>query len=98
MIAMVLAMGLSLLVGRNEAAVSLPPEAKALERHFYKKHNICRVIEPYVAHQVKLWWTKDKSITAKLVKLLYSDCMVNVSSFILFISSILNFFYVMNGT
>ncbi|KAK6116745.1 hypothetical protein DH2020_049478 [Rehmannia glutinosa] len=28
-------------------------------------------------YQVKLWWDEDKSITAKLLKLLYADCMVN---------------------
>ncbi|KAL0392484.1 UNVERIFIED_CONTAM: putative peroxidase 61 [Sesamum radiatum] len=77
MVSLVVALGLSLYVGRMHAAVTLPPEAKLLKRQFYKKLNTCANVEAYVTYQVKLWWDKDKSITAKLVKLLYADCMVN---------------------
>ncbi|XP_057502714.1 probable peroxidase 26 [Actinidia eriantha] len=57
----------------NEA----PPEDKPLIRHYYKKHNTCANVEPFVKHQVSLFWSKDKSLTAKFLKLLYADCMVN---------------------
>ncbi|PIN26432.1 Peroxidase [Handroanthus impetiginosus] len=73
----VVALGLSMYLGRMQAAVTLPPESKPLKRHFYKKLNTCDNVEPYVRHQVQLWWNRDKSITAKLLKLLYADCMVN---------------------
>ncbi|KAL3619916.1 hypothetical protein CASFOL_034828 [Castilleja foliolosa] len=59
------------------AAVTLPPDAKLLKRHFYKKLNTCANVEAFVTHQVKLWWDHDKTITPKLLKLLYADCMVN---------------------
>lgn len=79
-ISVVVALGLSLYAGRmTQAAVTLPPEAKPLQRHLYKKLNTCANVEPFVKHQVKLWWNRDKSITPKLLKLLYADCMVNVS-------------------
>lgn len=84
LISLVVALGLSVYVGRmTEAAVTLPPEAKPLQRHLYKKLNTCANVEPFVKHQVKLWWTRDRSITPKLIKLLYADCMVNVSFFFL---------------
>ncbi|KAL3829203.1 hypothetical protein ACJIZ3_018005 [Penstemon smallii] len=76
-VSLVVAIGLSLYAGRMQAAVTLPPDAKFLKRHFYKKFNICYNVEPYVLHQVKLWWDQDKSISAKLLKVLYADCMVN---------------------
>ncbi|KAI3459795.1 hypothetical protein Pfo_016458 [Paulownia fortunei] len=76
-ISLVAALGLSLYVGRMHAAVTLPPEAKPLKRQFYKKLNTCANVEAFVKYQVKLWWDQDKSITAKLFKLLYADCMVN---------------------
>ncbi|KAK3022528.1 hypothetical protein RJ639_046744 [Escallonia herrerae] len=63
--------------GGVQAAVTLPPEDKPLTRQFYKKHNTCANVEAFVRHQVTLFWLQDKSITAKLLKLLYSDCMVN---------------------
>lgn len=63
--------------GYANAAVFLPPEDKPLVRHYYKKLNTCANVEPFVRHQVKLYWDKDKTITAKLLKLLYADCMVN---------------------
>ncbi|XP_057777807.1 probable peroxidase 26 [Salvia miltiorrhiza] len=76
-ISLVVALGLSLYVGRMQAAVTLPPEAKPLQRHFYKKLNTCANVEAFVNHQVNLWWNREKNITAKLLKLVYSDCMVN---------------------
>ncbi|KAK4433780.1 putative peroxidase 61 [Sesamum alatum] len=77
LVSLVVALGLSLYVGRMQAAVTLPPDAKPLKRQFYKKLNTCANVEAFVSHQVKLWWQEDKSITAKLLKLLYADCMVN---------------------
>ncbi|KAF3664883.1 putative peroxidase 61 [Capsicum annuum] len=68
---------MSLNAGYANAAVFLPPEDKPLVRHYYKKLNTCANVEPFVRHQVKLYWDKDKTITAKLLKLLYADCMVN---------------------
>ncbi|CAA0838679.1 Probable peroxidase 26 [Striga hermonthica] len=65
---------LSLYAGRMEAAVSLPQEARQLRRQFC--NNTCAPVEPFVRHQVERWWGRDKNITAKLLKLLYADCMV----------------------
>lgn len=72
---------LSLHLSRTEAAIGLPPDAKYLTRKYYKKLNTCANAEAFVKHQVQVYWNKDHSITAKLVKLLYADCMVNVGSF-----------------
>ncbi|XP_047981333.1 probable peroxidase 26 [Salvia hispanica] len=77
LISLAVALGLSLYVGRMQAAVTLPPESRALKRHLYKKLNTCANVEPFVRHQVRLWWTREKNITAKLLKLVYADCMVN---------------------
>ncbi|KAG8375908.1 hypothetical protein BUALT_Bualt09G0008000 [Buddleja alternifolia] len=79
-ISLLAALGLSLYVGQMHAAVTMPPEARPLKRHFYKKLNTCDYLEVYVKHQVKLWWDQDKSITGKLLKLLYADCMVNAGA------------------
>ncbi|KAL0387994.1 UNVERIFIED_CONTAM: putative peroxidase 26 [Sesamum radiatum] len=76
-ITLVVAVGLSLYVGRMQAAVTLPPEARSLKRQYYKKLNTCANVEAFVQHQVKLWWDKDKSIAPKLLKILYADCMIN---------------------
>ncbi|KAL2230392.1 UNVERIFIED_CONTAM: putative peroxidase 26 [Sesamum indicum] len=76
-ITLVVAVGLSLYVGRMQAAVTLPPESRPLKRQFYKKLNTCANVEAFVQHQVKLWWDKDKSIAPKLLKILYADCMIN---------------------
>lgn len=76
---LVVAIGLSLYAGRMQAAVTLPPEDKLLTRHYYKKLNTCANVEAFVFHQVQLWWQNDSTITAKLLKLLYADCLVNVS-------------------
>ncbi|XP_009785414.1 putative peroxidase 61 [Nicotiana tabacum] len=70
-------LALSLNSGYVNAATFLPPEDKPLERHYYKKLNTCANVEPFVRHQVKLFWDKDKTVTAKLLKLLYADCMLN---------------------
>ncbi|KAL2507244.1 putative peroxidase 61 [Forsythia ovata] len=67
----------SLHMSRTEAAIGLPLDGKSLRRQYYKKLNICLNVEAYVKHQVKVYWSKDHSLTAKLVKLLYADCMVN---------------------
>lgn len=82
-----LALAMSLHIGYLRAAVTLPPEDRPLTRHFYKKLNTCANVEAFVKHQVTLFWNQDKSITAKLFKLLYADCMVNVST-IFFITNI----------
>ncbi|CAK9149618.1 unnamed protein product [Ilex paraguariensis] len=60
-----------------QAAITLPPEDRPLTRHYYKKLITCKNVEAFVQHQVMLFWNKEKSLTAKLLKLLYSDCMVN---------------------
>nr|XP_043608776.1 probable peroxidase 26 [Erigeron canadensis] len=59
------------------AAGLLPPESTPLIRHYYKVHNTCSNVEPFIRHQMKLIFDKDKTITPKLIKLLYADCMVN---------------------
>lgn len=56
------------------AAAATYPKPK-LQWHYY--HNTCRDAEVYVRHQVKIHWDQDKSITAKLLRLVYSDCFVN---------------------
>lgn len=75
--------------GFVKAATSLPKPVK-LVRNFYKVHNTCHDAENYIRHQVKLFWDKDKSITPKLLRLLYSDCFVTVS--VLFSSTSTNLF------
>ncbi|KAD3641739.1 hypothetical protein E3N88_30963 [Mikania micrantha] len=54
----------------------LPSESAPLIRHYYKIHNTCANVEPFVRQQIKALMG-DKSITPKLIKLLYADCMVN---------------------
>ncbi|KAI3728225.1 hypothetical protein L6452_16857 [Arctium lappa] len=63
--------------GVEVAATGLPSESAPLIRHYYKVHNTCANVEPFIRHQVKTFWDKDKTITPKLIKLLYADCMVN---------------------
>ncbi|KAJ0091916.1 hypothetical protein Patl1_26506 [Pistacia atlantica] len=58
-----------------DAAVSLPKPVK-LEWHYYRVQNTCRDAEVYVRHQVELVYKNDKSLPAKLLRLLYSDCFV----------------------
>ena len=68
---------LSLCLESVDAATGLP--ATKLRWHYYRFHNKCRDAEVYVSHEVKLFWDHDKSITAKLLRLVYSDCFVTVS-------------------
>ncbi|KAI4324336.1 hypothetical protein L6164_023883 [Bauhinia variegata] len=70
----VVTLSLCLSNGVVDAATGLPPTK--LQWHYYKVHNTCRDAEEYVRHQVKLFWDKDKSITPKLLRVLYSDCFV----------------------
>ncbi|CAI9275045.1 unnamed protein product [Lactuca saligna] len=65
------------LCGVKVAAVGLPAESAPLIRHYYKVHNTCANVEPFVRQQVKAFMEKDKTIAPKVVKLLYADCMVN---------------------
>lgn len=64
-------------IGFVDAATSLQPPVK-LVWHYYKRHTTCNEAEVYIRHQVKLFWDKDKSITANFLRLLYSDCFVTV--------------------
>ncbi|KDP43905.1 hypothetical protein JCGZ_20915 [Jatropha curcas] len=66
---------LSFCVANVEAAITLQPPVK-LRWHYYERNTTCRDAEEYVRHQVTLFWNKDKTITAKLLRLLYSDCFV----------------------
>ncbi|KAK8515980.1 hypothetical protein V6N13_093249 [Hibiscus sabdariffa] len=59
-----------------EAAWSLQTPMK-LVWHYYKVHNTCENAEPFIRHQVELFYNKDKTIAPKLLRLLYSDCFVN---------------------
>lgn len=67
----------------------LPPADPPLIRHYYKKHNTCENVEAFVHHQVQLFWQQDRSITAKFLKLLYTDCMVTVCSLLFYTSTLL---------
>ncbi|KVH95634.1 hypothetical protein Ccrd_002344 [Cynara cardunculus var. scolymus] len=64
-------------IGVEVTATGLPPESAPLIRQYYKVHNTCANVERFVRFQVKSFWDKDRTITPKLVKLLYADCMVN---------------------
>lgn len=66
---------LSFLPADVKAATSLPTPVK-LQWHYYKVHNTCDDAEAYIQYQVKRFWQSDKSITPKLLRLLYSDCLV----------------------
>lgn len=50
----------------------------SLKLHYYKTTNSCRYAEEYVKHQVGLAWKKDRTVTASLLRLVYSDCFVTV--------------------
>ncbi|KAF8041275.1 hypothetical protein BT93_A0018 [Corymbia citriodora subsp. variegata] len=60
-------------VWRVEAAVGIG-QPGLLKWHSYR--NSCRDAETYVRHQVEYYWKLDKSLTPKLLRLLYSDCFV----------------------
>ncbi|GLT45843.1 hypothetical protein SLA2020_196460 [Shorea laevis] len=62
-------------LGFVDGASSLQPPVK-LVWHYYKIQNTCRDAEVYIKHEVKLFWDKDKSITSKLLRLVYSDCFI----------------------
>ncbi|KAL5543207.1 hypothetical protein UlMin_010917 [Ulmus minor] len=70
-----LALALSLCLGFGEAATGLPRPVK-LVWHYYKVTNTCHDAEVYVRHQVNLSWHNDKSVTAKLLRLVSTDCLV----------------------
>ncbi|CAN0857999.1 Probable peroxidase 61 [Linum grandiflorum] len=59
-----------------EAAIGLQQPLK-LKWHYYRRETTCKYAEEFVKHQVKLFWNRDKTITAKLLRLLYSDCFVS---------------------
>ncbi|KAI3887465.1 hypothetical protein MKX03_033560 [Papaver bracteatum] len=59
-----------------DGATTVQPTA-GLRRKFYKLNGQCKDVEEYIKHQVKLHWMKDRSITAKLLRLTYSDCFVS---------------------
>lgn len=62
-----------------EAATGLlPPADPPLMRQYYKKLNTCANVESFVQYQVKRYWDNNKAIAPKLLKLLYTDCMVTV--------------------
>ncbi|KAG7551713.1 hem peroxidase [Arabidopsis thaliana x Arabidopsis arenosa] len=59
-----------------EAATGLNPPVK-LVWHYYKVTNTCDDAESYIRYQVEKFYKNDSSIAPKLLRLLYSDCMVN---------------------
>lgn len=77
---LLLVLALSLSLGFVGAASTLQPGVK-LVWHYYKVHNTCDNAETFIKYQVKKFWDQDKSITPKLLRLLYSDCFVNVCTF-----------------
>ena len=87
-------MGVDMVGVKVEAATGLLPPAKPpLIRQYYKRLNTCANVESFVQFQVKKYWDNNRALTPKLVKLLYTDCMVNVCagalSFSLFLSLLL---------
>ncbi|CAK7322662.1 unnamed protein product [Dovyalis caffra] len=70
-----LALALSLCIANVDAGVTLQPPVK-LRWHYYRRSTTCTYAEEFVRHQVELFWKKDRSITAKFLRLLYSDCFV----------------------
>ncbi|KAG4961448.1 hypothetical protein JHK87_038081 [Glycine soja] len=62
----------SMYYGLADAEVKTPN----LRWHYYKVTNTCHDAEEYVRHQVNLFWKNDRSITAKLLRLVYADCFV----------------------
>ncbi|XP_022145202.1 probable peroxidase 26 [Momordica charantia] len=57
-----------------KAENTLPSPLK-LSWHYYKLNTTCPDAEAYIKHQVQLFWQKDKSITAKFLRLLSADCL-----------------------
>jgi peroxidase len=60
----------------DHGVVAAPTPQPKLKWHYYNE--TCHNAEVYVRHQVKLLWDQDKSITAKLLRLVYTDCFVTV--------------------
>ncbi|KFK37178.1 hypothetical protein AALP_AA4G224100 [Arabis alpina] len=58
-------------------AVTMGPSLQKLTWHYYKVYNTCENAENFVRHQVETFYKNDKSITPKLLRLLYSDCFVS---------------------
>ncbi|WJX74590.1 putative peroxidase 26 [Trifolium repens] len=58
----------------DHGVVAAPTPQPKLKWHYYNE--TCHNAEVYVRHQVKLLWDQDKSITAKLLRLVYTDCFV----------------------
>ncbi|GAU21969.1 hypothetical protein TSUD_111090 [Trifolium subterraneum] len=58
----------------DHGVAAAPAPQPKLQWHYY--NNTCHNAEVYVRHQVKLLWDQDKSITAKLLRLVYTDCFV----------------------
>lgn len=85
---------LSLNVGYVDAATGLPT-AQKLTWHYYKVHHTCDDAESYIKHQVELLWKKDNTIAPKLLRLLYSDCFVTVST--LFINSLATYSFLVSS-
>lgn len=59
-----------------DAATGMNPPVK-LVWHYYK--DTCDDAETYIRYQVEKFYRNDSTIAPKLLRLLYSDCMVNVS-------------------
>ncbi|GKF82535.1 probable peroxidase 26, partial [Tanacetum coccineum] len=76
-VAILALIALGMVAGVAHAAIGMPPEAAPLIRHFYKVHNTCANVEPFVRHQVQLVYDNDRTVAPKLIKLLYADCMIN---------------------
>lgn len=74
---LLLATALCLCIANVDAGITLQPPVK-LKWHYYRQHTTCTYAEEFVRHQVELFWKADRSITAKLLRLLYSDCFVTV--------------------
>ncbi|GMI78680.1 hypothetical protein like AT5G24070 [Hibiscus trionum] len=72
----VLSLWCTMCVVHVEAATSLQTPVK-LVWHYYKVHNTCADAEAYIRHQVELFYNRDSTIAPKLLRLQYSDCMVN---------------------
>ncbi|OVA11060.1 Plant peroxidase [Macleaya cordata] len=66
---------LAIMSSSVDGAITVPPSG--LIRKFYKLNKKCPDVEEYIKHQVKEFWIKDKTITPKLLRLLYSDCFVS---------------------
>ncbi|XP_065867208.1 probable peroxidase 61 [Euphorbia lathyris] len=67
-------LALSFYLENVEAAVGVP--AVKLKWQYYRRETKCRDAEVYIRYQVEKSWKRDKSVTAKLLRLLYSDCFV----------------------